>query len=387
MGTDTCAPLLSVVGDISRLGNSPGEEWFGLKDVNGQTHQIHIDRPYGDDNTALSYCYVRPRGSKPTTFAISKIRHRTQSPLGTYKTVPAELHTQTTPPWTGHRHPNAPVTAKRQRTLTLDETRSFHERLLHPGRASLAATLQHPQRGYIVTQQNLSTIRHECAICDQRNTVKHRPPASTTRPGHGVNESIQIDYMHIKERGLGGEQWIFTLVDPGCANLLFLRSSRTRTDGVAFLEEYINLRGAPAQIICDNAKEFGSKEFKQLCAQYRIQLPPSPPYISAARGNAENTNRLVRRLLRTAVYRLKDTGIRKKHWPLLLPGVEEIHNKTVSRLHGISPWAHAHNGLEPSLDYLLGDPVTFSRPISDTAPKTLDLAGTRGFYVARTSTQ
>ena len=97
--------------------------------------------------------------------------------------------------------------------------------------------------------------------------------------------------MHIKERGMGGEQWIFTLVDPGCANLLFLRSSRTRTDGVAFLEEYINLRGAPAQIICDNAKEFGSKEFKHLCAQYRIQLPPSPPYISAASGNAENTNR------------------------------------------------------------------------------------------------
>ncbi len=147
------------------------------------------------------------------------------------------------------------------------------------------------------------------------------------------------------------------------------------------------IRGAPSHIICDNAQEFVGKRFRALCKAHRIHLPPSPPYCSAARGAAENTNRLVRRYLRTAVARLKGMGVRKRHWPLLLRGIEEIHNKTISKAHGISPWACATNGKEPSLDFLLGDPVTFQRPASDTAAKTLDLAGTKGVYMARVSNQ
>ena len=79
--------------------------------------------------------------------------------------------------------------------------------------------------------------------------------------------------------------------------------------------------------------------------------------------------------------------MQKRHWPLLLRGIEEIHNKTISKAHGISPWAAATNGTEPSLDFLLGDPVIFSRPESDTAPKSLDLAGTKVIYMPRVINQ
>eukprot|EP00918_Siedleckia_nematoides_P015954 GHVU01034451.1.p1 GENE.GHVU01034451.1~~GHVU01034451.1.p1 ORF type:complete len:984 (+),score=104.50 GHVU01034451.1:229-3180(+) len=253
----------------------------------------------------------------------------------------------------------------------------MHRRLLHPCPARLRATLA--EQGVAMSVEAAKELSDGCITCKLKNSVHHSVPRSTGRRLEvEFGSEVAWDLGYLWEPGYNGEKFFSLLVD---SDTLWwdIQALRSKGDAPDHLTKWIAENGPPEKVLSDNAKELISVRVRLLCRDSRVYLSTVPPYESRVNGVAERAIREVRALLRTAVTTLE---VPASIWPVLLPGIAEVHNKTVSLATHQSPYKLRY-GTAPDLTLVLGDEVALKPPKAKTEPKTLQLPSQVFTYVAR----
>uniref|UniRef100_A0A0G4G1P0 Uncharacterized protein n=1 Tax=Chromera velia CCMP2878 TaxID=1169474 RepID=A0A0G4G1P0_9ALVE len=201
-------------------------------------------------------------------------------------------------------------------TVSYKTAMMWHRRLLHCGEERLVDTFK--ENGLVAWRDVVpDKVWKNCDICEQRNAVRSTLPRS----------------RHRRDGKKFGEEWWW--------DLMFV-------------------------------KELGKT--KQLAAEYNIYLEPSPPHCSESYEAVEVANREIRTMLKTA---LKEIGCDAYVWPVLIPGIEQMHNVTFAPLTGVSPWFGRFQSPPPFVLHF-GDPVVFKPPSAD---KSLSFPGVEGVFI------
>ncbi|XP_050562619.1 uncharacterized protein K02A2.6-like [Spodoptera frugiperda] len=158
-------------------------------------------------------------------------------------------------------------------------------------------------------------VEHMCRACEVCATQADAPSRQTPRMWPWPNRPwsrIHIDYMG----PIGGRTYL-VVVDATSKWLeVFNVSSTTAVNLIDRLSELFSRWGLPRQIVSDNGTQFASKEFQEFTQFNGIEHVFTAPYHPASNGLAENAVRLLKRVIKKAIF--EKQNIDKAVWTFLM---------------------------------------------------------------------
>ena len=174
-----------------------------------------------------------------------------------------------------------------------------------------------------------------CQICKES-----KPSNRIANPGignpvevHRPFQRLYVDFLGKYPRSKKGNCYIFIVVD-ALTKFVFLKSMREATakNVVKFLISEIFFKfGVPETILCDNGKQFVSKEYKNMIEAFGIQDSKTAFY-SPQSNAAERVNQTVLQAIRSYL----DADHRE--WDMYLPEIECALRSSVHSATGVTPF-------------------------------------------------
>lgn len=188
---------------------------------------------------------------------------------------------------------------------------------------------------------------NHCSVC-KAHKISTAPPLGISTKHKIVTRPMQmlsIDLVGPLPRSYSGCNFILSCVDVFTKFCwLFPLRNGTARSIVKNLEEHIFLtHGVPRTIVCDNAKVFVSKEFKDLLKEYNMPLPFYNTLYTPQNNVVERYNQT----LGTSLSILVESDHR--NWAKFLPQVQSSMNNCVNFATGFTPFFLMH-GREQIID-------------------------------------
>lgn len=208
--------------------------------------------------------------------------------------------------------------------------------------------------------QEVKKFINQCAVC-KAHKISTAPPNGISSNYKKVTRPMQmlsLDLVGPLPRSYSGFTVILSCVDVFSKyTWLFPLRQGTAKSIIKNIEENIFLvHGVPRTIICDNGRQFISKEFKELLRSYNI----NPPFYNSLYTPQNNVVERYNQTLGTALSILVESDHRQ--WSKFLPQIQSAMNNTVNCTTGFTPFFVMH-GREQILD---GD--LHRNPILDDEP-------------------
>lgn len=225
---------------------------------------------------------------------------------------------------------------------------NLHEssRACHPG---IFKTYKKVQLRYYWPNlyKDVKQFVNRCTVC-KAHKISTAPPNGISSNPKRVTRPMQmlsIDLVGPLPRSYSGFTVILSCVDVFSKfTWLFPLRNGTARSIIKILEENIFLvHGVPRTIICDNGRQFVSKEFKDLLNSYNIP----PPFYNSSYTPQNNVVERYNQTLGTALSILVESDHR--NWAKFLPQVQSAMNNTVNCATGYTPYFLMH-GREQILD-------------------------------------
>lgn len=188
---------------------------------------------------------------------------------------------------------------------------------------------------------------NKCKTCKAHKINTSAPAGISTNPKL-VNRPMQmlsIDLVGPLPRSYAGFMYILSVVDVFSKyTWIFPLRNATAKSIVKNVEQFIFLvHGVPQTFVCDNGKQFVSKEFKQLLADYNVPMPFYNAYYTPQNNVVERYNQTIG----TALSILTESDHR--NWSRFLPQIQSALNNTVNFATGFTPFFLMH-GREQIID-------------------------------------
>eukprot|EP00918_Siedleckia_nematoides_P046514 GHVU01101973.1.p1 GENE.GHVU01101973.1~~GHVU01101973.1.p1 ORF type:complete len:1087 (-),score=147.50 GHVU01101973.1:168-3428(-) len=260
-------------------------------------------------------------------------------------------------------------------TLSLNQVKGWHTKMLDAGRDTLRETLA--ERKLSVKPSDINQVLEECTACYERNAVTPTLPSSTSlrADDKSFNDIIVWDLLTITEVSKRGNKYLSVMRD-GKTMWLEVKPLGAKSEAPLALSMWIGKHGPMKVLRSDCAPELKRGKTEELCIKYNIDMPPSPPHTSGSQGIAERANRQIRSCLRTLVARKL---ISREHWDLAAYGVAEIMNTSWSRAIGCSPYM-SRFAVAPPVSPTVGELVSY-KPPQKNARKMLTFPGRTAMYM------
>jgi transposase InsO family protein len=126
-----------------------------------------------------------------------------------------------------------------------------------------------------VRKTNKATAKDFTAI---ENLAALSWTAATAKRNVRPNEIVAVDWGIINETSISGKNYVFVLYLDLNTCLVFTYPAPSRGLAGPSLQAYIQRYGPPATILSDNAKEFTSGEFAEICKTKEITQKHSASY-------------------------------------------------------------------------------------------------------------
>lgn len=153
-------------------------------------------------------------------------------------------------------------------------------------------------------KQDVASYVRRCTVCQSTKPIRKRPAGhmAIRKIAEKPWEMLSIDLIGPLPRSNRGFLYILTVVDNFSKfPLLFPLRSATAKSVLKVLEDHVFLLfGVPRSIICDNGVQFRSKEFKNLCESYGVEISYTAYYHPQA-NPSERTNQVIKSMLRAYV--------------------------------------------------------------------------------------
>lgn len=174
----------------------------------------------------------------------------------------------------------------------------------------------------------------KCKVC-QVQKVEQRPISGLMGKKPTIVQPwqlISIDFMEFPRSKLGNA-YLLVVVDYFSKYVsLFPLRAATGQKAAELLEKEIFLKyGTPQYVVCDNGKQFVSKEFKRLANEYDIQILYNAKY-HPQNNPAERTNRVIKTMIRS--YLNKD----HKEWDVFLSAIACAINTSRNEVTKFTPY-------------------------------------------------
>lgn len=143
-----------------------------------------------------------------------------------------------------------------------------------------------------------------------------------------VGTDIRIDFADAISMGYQHEKYYLLAVDKE-SDFLYSIPSTQRADAYVLLKEYLEVTGfKPSRLRCDNAPEFKSDDFLQLCKEFDISIQYVEAYNHTMNGRIENCVKIVKSHVRAA---LSASNAPRNLWPDCTKDLINKYNNLVKR--------------------------------------------------------
>eukprot|EP00833_Pecoramyces_ruminatium_P002608 jgi/Orpsp1_1/1176640/evm.model.c7180000058400.1 len=174
-------------------------------------------------------------------------------------------------------------------------------------------------------------IREKCRICAQ-SKLRNAPHMTSENKTTFPLEVIHIDVIGPITESLFGNRYVFTILDDYSryAWTLFMKNKsevlKKFSDWIIKTTNHLNRKVKAVK--SDNAKEFKSTEFNNLCSKFGIIQLYTIPYNPQQNGRAERLNGT---LISHAIALLQDAKLSKRFWENAIETVNYVHNRLPHR--------------------------------------------------------
>ncbi len=334
----------NVIADfISRMCKGPME-------VNDEFNDPVLD--------ALARKYPRkPVPTKPMPPSTAKTARPNKTPPPTVATVrlQASLRTVTDPDWVapslaeisticgvdGLLHPDTSTIAvkhgfqwnqnqqlyQRGQQVLVPNSKALHERLLATAHSNWGAhrgaqfTLEaiQPHLWWPTQEKDVAAHVAACIHCAVADRSSPRRPYGEIVRGHGVNEVLSADFVHVGDSIEDGPAKALLLT---CTfsnfSMAFPCKTENTTVVIEALQQWNSLFGLPKLIVFDSSPAFKNKVVEAFAKTLGSQLHFTTPHAHGAHGRQERLNLRFNTHLRAL---LSEHQLNPNQWPKLLPAV------------------------------------------------------------------
>lgn len=194
---------------------------------------------------------------------------------------------------------------------------------------------------------DVKSFVNRCKTCKAHKINTAAPAGISTNPKIVTRpmQMLSIDLVGPLPRSYAGFMYILTVVDVFSKyTWIFPLRNATSKSIVKNIEQYIFLvHGVPQTCVCDNGKQFISKDFKQLLAEYNVP----PPFYNAYYTPQNNVVERYNQTIGTALSILTESD--QRNWSRYLPQIQSALNNTVNFATGFTPFFLMH-GREQIID-------------------------------------
>ena len=217
----------------------------------------------------------------------------------------------------------------------------YHERFGHPGR----------EITHLLTQKydNLNDKLEHSNDCDTciRAKIKRTPFGKQHQRSTTPFEIVGTDLTGpFKTVGLNGEKYFQVFVDEATAAVkVYLL--KYKSEVIKKLKKFIQQMRAPKILRSDNAKEFKSAAWKEVCRQHKIFLQYTISYSSLQNAISERRIGLIQELTRSLLLQRDVPSI---FWPYAVKTASYLMNRRPDTVRQLSPY-ELLNGEAPPVDH------------------------------------
>ena len=224
----------------------------------------------------------------------------------------------------------------------------WHSILGHPHHKAVILT-EKVVKGMSITGKKKA---QQCTVCirgKQAVRLNKLPDLRATKPFEWIHSDVAGPYN--EPNTTGNMKYLVTFV---CdySGYITVYPIKNRTQVVEVFKDFLiiaNQLGTVCKIRCDNAKEYVSNEFKQVCRDNSIQLQTSAPHTPSQNGTAERSFRTLGEKQRCL---LQDSQLPEGFWPQAAQYAAHLYNRTFSYRIKATPFQLAH-GKPPNLARLM----------------------------------
>lgn len=166
-------------------------------------------------------------------------------------------------------------------------------------------------------------------------------------------ETISMDFMGPFPRSTKGNEYLFVICDHFTKYCILVPMRNAKANKVIeIVEKQVFLtHGVPRTIICDNGKQFISKEFKKLAKEYKVTQIFYNCVYHPQNNPTERTNKVIGAAIRSYI------NDNHKHWDKELDKIQCALRKAVNVVTGYTPFYlnHGRELITSGSDYLLCD--------------------------------
>jgi transposase InsO family protein len=211
-----------------------------------------------------------------------------------------------------------------------------------------------------------------CLSCAQRKRPAHRASdqIKQTMPISQLYQTVAADVHGPLTEGFQGERYVLVISDLFSreVELIALRDIKAETIARAFVVCWCLRRGAPRNLVTDNATDFRATLFKEVCRLLRVTHSFTTAYHPQPDGYNERTNRTLDDAIATML------TVSAREWPMLLPFVQWAINTSINQFTGLAPFTVIH-GLDASqwIDSTLPAATELTLPFSQQLRENMDI--------------
>lgn len=183
-------------------------------------------------------------------------------------------------------------------------------------------------------QDVLQYVR-SCQLCQQNkpSQAQKGAPMASVAP-RKVWEAVHVDYLGPMSISSNRNRYCLVLIDSYSKWVEIIPTTRcTSSVTVKKLEEIWHRYGPPLRVVTDNAKNFTSRDFKDMCVRWGCKHTTTSPYNPKA-NNAERVNKVI---VSSLAILIKQYSEKHKIWDNFVKSVCFSYNNSVCETTNVTP--------------------------------------------------
>ena len=174
----------------------------------------------------------------------------------------------------------------------------------------------------------------QCITCKIRSQKKNKVPLQQMDDPVFPGQKWGLHLCGPYPESAAGSKYILTAVDlySGWPEIWALPDKRSESIARVILDELIPRFSSPMTFLRDNALEFRSQIFEQMCSSLCIHLVYTSPYRPASNGRTEHFDKVMNDMLS------KKTSRHIEQWDQYLPSIVQAYRVGISESTGHSPF-------------------------------------------------